>query len=111
VVDDSRDSAEALAMLLEQSGHQVVAAFGARDALVKAKAFLPEVIFLDIGLPDMDGYMLARKMRDMPETKSARILALTGYGQDEHRAHAFQSGFDDHLTKPFDPAQLGAVIG
>ena len=111
VVDDSRDSAEALAVLLEQSGHQVVAAFGASEALAKAKAFLPEVIFLDIGLPEMDGYTLARKMREMPETKSARILALTGYGQVEHREHALAAGFDDHLTKPFDPAQLSQVIG
>ncbi|QJR12962.1 Sensor histidine kinase RcsC [Usitatibacter rugosus] len=111
VVDDSRDSAEALAVLLEQSGHQVVAAFSAREALVKAKAFVPDVVFLDIGLPEMDGYSLARKMREMPETKSARILALTGYGQVEHREHALASGFDDHLTKPFDPAQLSQVIG
>lgn len=111
VVDDSRDSAEALSVILEQKGHRVETSFGALDALARAKAFVPEVIFLDIGLPEMDGYQLARRLRDMPETKAARILALTGYGQKDHRDLALSSGFDDHLVKPFDPQHLDQVIG
>jgi PAS domain S-box-containing protein len=111
VVDDSRDSAEALTMILEQKGHRVETSFGSMDAMARAKAFVPEVIFLDIGLPEMDGYQLAKRLREMPETRNARILALTGYGQKDHRELALRSGFDDHLVKPFDPQQLDKVIG
>jgi len=110
VVDDSRDSAEALSVILEQKGHTVVTAFGAHEALAKAKAFSPEVVFLDIGLPEIDGYELVKRLRAMPETKGARMLALTGYDQFDHRARALESGFDEHLVKPLDPVQLHRLI-
>jgi two-component system CheB/CheR fusion protein len=111
VVDDSRDSAEALSIILEQSGHVVSTAFGAHEAIAQARAFRPEVVFLDIGLPEMDGYELARRLRAIPETAKAKLLALTGYGQANDRQQALDAGFDEHLVKPFDPEMLSRVIG
>ena len=103
VVDDSRDSAEALSVVLGQMGHEVITAYGAHEAISKAKAFNPDVVFLDIGLPEMDGY-------ELPGTKGAQMLALTGYGRASDRQLALESGFDDHLVKPLDPERLAELI-
>ena len=110
LVEDNLDSAEAMRLLLRQLGHEVHAVND--GALVERAAgeFLPDVILLDIGLPSVDGYELARRLRRRPDTRAARIIAVTGYGQPSDRALALESGFDDHLVKPVDPEQLASAV-
>ncbi|OYU72270.1 MAG: hypothetical protein CFE45_40595 [Burkholderiales bacterium PBB5] len=111
VVDDNADAGEMLAMFLEASGHQVVVEQGAQRALERARAEPPDVCVLDIGLPEMDGNELARRLRAQPETAGLRLIAVTGYGQEHDRRAALQSGFDHHLVKPVDPEKLLALVG
>ena len=106
VVDDNVDAADSLALLLSCGGHEVEAAYGALQALETALRFRPEVIILDIGLPRMDGYEVARRLRSTAETREARLIALTGYGQREDAARAMAAGFDLHFVKPVDFAAL-----
>ncbi|MBC7500573.1 MAG: PAS domain-containing protein [Herminiimonas sp.] len=108
VVDDNKDAAEMLSLLLETVGHQVTVSHNARDALVTAQKVSPAILFLDIGLPDMDGYELAGRLRAMRETASSILVAVTGYGQPEDKERALQAGFDLHLVKP---VKLAAVLG
>ena len=110
VVEDNVDGADAMRMMLAEFGHEVVIANDGPAALAAAKRFAPEVILLDIGLPGMDGYELARVLRGMPEARSARLIAVTGYGQQRDRARSRDAGFDVHLVKPVDPAQLSEAI-
>jgi CheY-like chemotaxis protein len=100
VVDDNEDAADTMGMLLETMGHPVGIAYNAADALAMARRLSPAVLFLDIGMPDMDGYTLARKLRELPETRGAFLVALTGYGQPEDVRRAMEAGFDRHLVKP-----------
>jgi PAS domain S-box-containing protein len=100
VVDDNRDAAEMLVLMLEAAGHEVAIAFSADDALDIARRRSPEVFFLDIGLPDMDGYELARRLRAIPESAGAMLIAVTGYGQPQDKTYAMEAGFDHHLVKP-----------
>ena len=79
-------------------------------ALEVAPAFVPSLIFLDIGMPGMDGYEVARRLRRMPVLQQARLIALTGFGGDKDRRRAEQAGFDRHVTKPVDPAALRTLI-
>mgnify|MGYP003576701558 CR=1 FL=1 len=102
IVDDNRDSAESMAMLQELNGHDTRVAHHGTDALEIAADFRPEVVLLDIGLPGMDGFEVARRMRTSPETGSAFLIALTGYGSDDDRKRATDAGFDEHLVKPAD---------
>jgi CheY-like chemotaxis protein len=112
VVDDNVDAAETLAMLLEASGHRVSTAHDPFDALERARAEAPQACLLDIGLPGMDGYELARRLRAQPETRHALLVAITGYGQDSDRRLAAEAGFDRHLVKPIDLEALqGALSG
>jgi CheY-like chemotaxis protein len=108
VVDDNADAADAISMLLGSSGHEVHTAYGAFEAIEKAADVRPEVILLDIGLPGMDGYELARELRRIK--KDALLIALTGYGQDKDRRKAREAGFDHHLTKPVDLDGLNALL-
>jgi len=110
VVDDNADAAASMAMLLELSGHEVAVASDGEQALVTAAAFVPEVVILDIGLPRLDGYEVARHLRKMPALRQVLLIALTGYGQREDRAAAQAAGFDHHLVKPADPDRLAACI-
>ena len=110
VVDDSQDGAETLAWLLRADGHEVRTAADGPSALAAVKAFWPEVVFMDIGLPGMDGYEIAARMRQAPEMRSAVLVALTGYGQEKDRERSRQAGFDQHLTKPVDPPTLLRVL-
>ena len=110
VVDDNQDGAETLAWLLRANGHEVRTAADGPSALAAIEAFRPEVVFLDIGLPGMDGYEIAQLMRQAPAMRSALLVALTGYGQDKDRERARQAGFDQHLTKPVDPSTLLRVL-
>jgi signal transduction histidine kinase len=110
VVDDNQDAAQMLAMLLEVQGHAVAVEYDGRGALQRARRELPQVMLLDIGLPDTDGYALARQLRAIPELQGATLVALTGYGQNEDRRLAEEAGFDHHLVKPADLAQVGEIL-
>ena len=111
VVDDNVDAAVTLAMLLESAGHLVAVAHHARDALEHARQDPPQVCLLDIGLPDIDGLELARRLRALPHTSGALLVAVTGYGQESDRAQVMDAGFDHHLVKPIDTARLFALLG
>jgi CheY-like chemotaxis protein/two-component sensor histidine kinase len=110
VADDNPDSAQSLAMLLSVLGHEVRTAHDGLAALKAAEAFRPDVVLLDIGMPKLNGYDACRRIREQPWGKSVVIVALTGWGQDEDRRKAEQAGFDRHLTKPADLAQLRALL-
>jgi signal transduction histidine kinase len=106
VVDDNVDTAESMALLLSLKGYDVATAHDGPAALEKAAAFHPEAVLLDIGLPGLDGYQVATRLRGRPRTAKALLVALTGYGQDEDRSRALAAGFDHHLTKPVDPQAI-----
>lgn len=106
VVDDCPDSAESLRILGMLWGHQVRTASNGKTALEMAADFEPHVVLLDIAMPGMNGYEVARQLRQMPGTQKVFILAVTGYGRTQDRDQAFESGFDLHLTKPLDPRVL-----
>ena len=108
VVDDNEDAAQAVAVLLEFEGHTVRTAATARDALALVGDFAPDVAFLDIGLPDLNGYELARAIRADPRSARTWLVALTGYGRGPDQELAAQAGFDRHLVKP---AELEALLG
>ena len=110
VVDDNVDAAESLAELLALKGHQTRASTDSHAALALAGSFAPEVVLLDIGLPEIDGYQLARTLRQMPQTRNALVVAVTGYGQPEDRRATKAAGFDHHLVKPVGLQQLEQLI-
>lgn len=110
VVDDFADVADTLALLLRSGGHQVKVAYSGAEALEEAPAFRPEVVLMDIGLPDMDGHEVARRLRQMPETRDAALIALTGYGQPKDIESSRLSGFDRHLVKPVEFTAINALL-
>jgi CheY-like chemotaxis protein len=111
VIDDNSDVAEALARLLQDFGHEVQIALGGPDGLKTAAVFGPEVVFVDIGMPGMDGYEVARQLRRRTESKKSKLVALSGYGRDEDRRRSLEAGFDTHLVKPVDVKALTNVLG
>ena len=110
VVDDNIDAAETLAMLMELLGHETKSAFSGQQALDTALSFCPDVVFLDIGLPDMTGYQVARALLANPATASAQLIALTGWGTEDDIRKSKKAGFHAHLTKPVDPAAVESVL-
>jgi CheY-like chemotaxis protein len=104
------DAANSLAMLLKLDGQEAVVAFSGKEALELMQSFEPDLILLDLGLPEMDGYEVASRIRACPEFARVRIVALSGYGQPEDRQRTKAAGFDDHLVKPMDPAMLDRVL-
>ncbi|HEX4964325.1 MAG TPA: response regulator [Thermoanaerobaculia bacterium] len=110
LIEDHEDAAESLVLLLQLFGHEAEVAFDAASGLEKARSLRPDVVLCDIGLPGMDGYAVARALRAAPETRSAYLIALTGYGQDEDRRRAQEAGFDAHLTKPADIDALHRLL-
>jgi PAS domain S-box-containing protein len=110
IVDDNVDAAQMLAALLEVQGHAVSVEYDGQGALERARRERPEVLLLDIGLPDMDGYELARRLRAQPENARALLVALTGYGQHQDREDAQQAGFDHYLVKPADLGEVNEVL-
>ena len=102
IVDDNEDAANSLAMLLKLGGHETTSVYSAMDALAQAAEFKPDVVLLDIGLPGMDGYEVAQKLRELPGLRDIRLVAVTGYGRSDDRRRAREAGFDDHLTKPVE---------
>ncbi len=110
IVEDNVDAAESLSMLLELFGHQVHVAHNGADALEVIGRQPPDVVIVDIGLPGMDGYEVARRIRALPTARTTVLIALTGYGQDEDKQHARAAGFDYHLTKPVDLDALQRLV-
>ncbi len=110
IVDDNEDAARTLAQYLEAKGHQVQFAFDGKEALELAAHYAPRVLLLDIGLPDMDGYTLARRLHALPNTQDCLTLALSGYGLPEDRERSRQAGFDHHLTKPVNVPELTRLL-
>jgi signal transduction histidine kinase len=106
VVDDNVDAAQSLAQVLQLGGHESEAVYGALDAIERAQSYRPDVILLDIGLPRMDGYEVARRLRQLEDLQHVRLIAVTGYGQNEDRQRSLAAGFDAHLAKPVDFAAL-----
>jgi CheY-like chemotaxis protein len=110
VADDNQDSAESLGMLLELAGHEVQLAYDGQGALDSAACFLPDVILLDIGLPKMDGYEVAARLRQDRRHDRMLLVAVTGYGMESDRERTRAAGFDHHLVKPVDPRALSDLI-
>ena len=110
VVDDNVDAADGLALLLDLQGHASRVAYDGESALEAAKDFRPEVAILDIGMPGMDGYELARRLREAPETATAILVAMTGWGQEEDLRRAKEAGFHHHVVKPADPDELEKLL-
>jgi signal transduction histidine kinase len=110
VVDDNEDGAQALGELLTARGHAVELSYNPAEALHRLERYTPDVAFLDIGLPGMDGFELARRIRDEPRLAAIRLIALTGYGQAKDKAESAAAGFDAHLVKPIDVAALYRLL-
>jgi PAS domain S-box-containing protein len=110
VVDDNQDAADTLALLLAGLGVEVKVAYEGRKALEICRDWTPELVFLDLALPGMDGFEIARALRRLPEGKAMKLIALTGTAQAKHRQLAREAGFDQHLVKPVFPAALEALV-
>jgi len=110
VVDDNLDAAHTLNLFLRAAGHDVEIAYNAADAIEIAKVFSPQACLLDIGLPDIDGNELARRLRRLPQTSNAVLIAATGYGRVQDRDAAAQAGFDHYLVKPINTVQLNDML-
>jgi len=110
VVDDNVDSADSIAMLLQVSGHDVRVAYSGPDALERAAEYQPDIVLLDIGLPGMDGYEVARRLRAHTQLEKVKLIAVTGYGQDADRLQSQEAGFDYHLVKPVDAQKLQDLL-
>jgi CheY-like chemotaxis protein len=108
IVDDDADSAESQAMLLRLFGHEVLSLTDGEGAVEAARSFEPDLILLDIGLPRIDGYEIARRIRSTGCT--ARLIAVTGYGRPEDRERALEAGFDFHCLKPVEPDALQRLM-
>ena len=109
IVDDNEDGALTLAQLLELKGHDVQTAFTGASAIEQATEFNPDIVFLDIGLPDFNGYEVAKRLRALPKGEAFSLIALTGYGQAQDRQTALDSGFNDHFVKPIDFKKLESI--
>jgi CheY-like chemotaxis protein len=109
-VDDNRDAADSLAMLLQMMGHETRTAYDGLEAAQAAATFRPDVVLLDIGLPKMNGYEVARQIRQQRWGEGMALIALTGWGQEEDKRRALEAGFDHHLTKPVEAAALEKLL-
>ena len=110
VADDNRDAADSLAFMLRLSGHQVRIAYDGQQAIEMAESFRPALALLDIGMPRLDGYETARRLRDRPYGEEMLLIALTGWGQPDDRNRSLAAGFDHHVVKPVDPSMLERLL-
>ncbi len=110
IVDDNRDAADALAELMRDFGHDVSTAHDGRSALASATTHRPELVLLDISMPEMDGFEVARRLREEVGLRDAILVALSGYGGDRHRRRSREAGFDHHVTKPIDASKLEELL-
>jgi CheY-like chemotaxis protein/two-component sensor histidine kinase len=111
IVDDNHDGADSLRLLLRSLGLEVRVAYGGAEALALLQSFVPELVLLDIGMPGMDGYEVARRIRADQRLREVVLVALTGWGQEQDRARARTAGFDHHLIKPADLETLQGLLG
>jgi CheY-like chemotaxis protein len=111
VVDDNEDAARTFGALLAAQGHEVSVFFNAQEALDSAAITPPDVAFLDLNMPDLDGFALAKQLRAMPGGQRMRLVAVTGMGRQEDMARSRDAGFDVHLTKPADPDVVLRIAG
>jgi len=110
VADDNRDAADSLAFMLRAGGHEVRIAYDGQQALDLAETFRPSLALIDIGMPRMNGYDCARRMRGQPHGQDMTLIALTGWGQPDDRRRSLNAGFDHHLVKPVDPSLLERLL-
>jgi DNA-binding response OmpR family regulator len=110
VVDDNHDSALSLAMMLSIMGHETRTAHDGESAVVTAESFLPEVVLLDIGLPKLNGYEVAQRIRESDWGQSMFLIAVTGWGQEEDRHRSSEVGLNVHMVKPVEPAALERLL-
>jgi PAS domain S-box-containing protein len=110
VVDDNRDSADSLAMLLQIKGHETRALYHADDAVRAAPRYQPDVVFIDLAMPRMDGFAALSVLKTAPELRGTTFVAMTGYGQEHDRRHTREAGFHDHLVKPIDLEELDRLM-
>jgi CheY-like chemotaxis protein len=110
IVDDNRDAADSLGMLLRLMGNDTRTAYDGQQGVDVAEEFRPDVILLDIGLPKLDGYEACRRIREQPWGKSAVLIAVTGWGQEDDRRRSHEAGFDHHMVKPVDPQDLMKLL-
>ncbi len=110
IADDNVDQADGLALLLQMEGDDVRISYDGPGVLEAARSFRPQVVLLDIGMPGLDGYEVARRLRKSPEARRALLVAMTGWGQEEDLRRSREAGFDHHLTKPFEPALIEKLL-
>jgi CheY-like chemotaxis protein len=110
VVDDNRDAADGLAMLLRLDGHEVEAVYSGEGVVDTVRRFEPDCVLLDIGLPRVDGYEIARQLRALPDGARRTLVAITGYGQHSDVSAAYAAGFDAHAVKPADFTELNSIM-
>lgn len=110
VVDDSKDGADSLSMVLKMMGADCRAVYDGKSALELVRTFTPSIVLLDIGMPDMDGHTVARQIRADPANASIRLIALTGWGTDTERRRSEDAGFDEHWVKPVAPNTLRSLV-
>jgi CheY-like chemotaxis protein len=110
VADDNEDSAQSFAMLLSFSGHEVRIAHDGAEALDAVRDFRPDFVFLDIGMPRLSGYEVAEAVRAEPWGREVKLIAVTGWGQPDDKLRAETAGFDRHLLKPIDPAEVDRLL-
>ena len=111
VVDDNVDGAESMALFINMAGHKAEVAHDGPQALAALEHGMPDIIFLDIGLPSMTGYEVAKKIRSLPGGEHVRLVALTGWGTEADKLKAQEAGFTEHLTKPVDLAHIEQILG
>jgi CheY-like chemotaxis protein len=110
VVDDNTDSADLFGVFLERLGNEVRTAYDGEAGMLEAENFRPDVVFCDIGMPKMNGYEVARRLREQPWSREMLLVALTGWGQEDDRKKSSDAGFDFHLVKPVEPAALKRLL-
>jgi CheY-like chemotaxis protein len=110
IVEDNIDAGRSLAYYLRDVGHQVEHAINGYAAVAIARKLQPDIVFLDLGLPGMDGFTVAHQLKQEPGLENVRIVVVTGYGQDEYRERARKAGCELHLIKPVDPKTLASLI-
>jgi CheY-like chemotaxis protein len=110
VIEDHADTADLMHEILCNAGHEVRVAHSGKDGIAAARALAADVVLCDVGLPDIDGYEVARRLRADAATAKARLVALTGYDGDDEQRKAHDAGFDRHVVKPIDPSQLESLL-
>jgi two-component system CheB/CheR fusion protein len=110
IVEDNQDGADSLRALLELLGHEVAVAYSGPEGVEAARTYLPEIVLCDIGLPGLDGFGVAKELRRNSATARARLIAISGYGQEDDVRRSREAGFDHHLVKPADPDELAKLL-